>query len=627
MFHGIAPAADERGSAPRATEVARTPEPQGRDVVGVAALPPLGKARDGAASGAQYRVPLTDDEWHAALAALTVVPDAPTLGDAPPEPVVFAQRDASGVACVPRFYGLAAYGSAAACGLREGLPLATGCHFTGRLVERTKQPAVVDAIGQCWRSSDPRLHGVRVVLPCGFGKTVVAIAAVAAHGRRACVVVPNGILADQWCERFATFLPQAHVRALRGSPASCKDACWFAPGRAAADVAAALGLRERTVKFSAADVARGRKVTLRCVELLEATSLSPASAAVERTGERAFTLSQRGDSPCAVEVRVRERIKPACAELRDVPGGCAVRLAKARSGAQLAAALGEVVPSVLATGAVPAEWATSCDVVVTTVQTLAMAPPHESALAGFGVLVADEVHSMCARVFSTALQRVPARRVLALSATPERRDGMHVALPWLCGVEVARLHRTWERVDVELCEYGDGARRERRMRCGQLNLAQMITDLASDARRTERIARRTAALAEQGREVLVLSERVEHLGALRDAIAALTRRPCGVLCGATSQSDRDAAARRPILLATYPMCRQGFDKARLDTLVMATPVTSIEQCAGRILRAHPDKATPLIVDVVDPFSIFMGEKGKRVRQYGAWKYTVRASVL
>jgi superfamily II DNA or RNA helicase len=50
------------------------------------------------------------------------------------------------------------------------------------------------------------------------------------------------------------------------------------------------------------------------------------------------------------------------------------------------------------------------------------------------------------------------------------------------------------------------------------------------------------------------------------------------------------------------MCKEGFDVATLNTLVMATPRPDIDQIVGRILRT--EKATrkidPLIIDVVDP---------------------------
>jgi len=56
------------------------------------------------------------------------------------------------------------------------------------------------------------------------------------------------------------------------------------------------------------------------------------------------------------------------------------------------------------------------------------------------------------------------------------------------------------------------------------------------------------------------------------------------------------------LIATYAMCKEGFDVPTLNTLLMATPRPDIDQIVGRILRVEKSARTvhPLILDVVDP---------------------------
>jgi len=46
-----------------------------------------------------------------------------------------------------------------------------------------------------------------------------------------------------------------------------------------------------------------------------------------------------------------------------------------------------------------------------------------------------------------------------------------------------------------------------------------------------------------------------------------------------------------------------------------------------LLRAHPDKQTPLIIDVVDPYSLFFGESRKRERWYAEMQYVVTTEEL
>ena len=54
-------------------------------------------------------------------------------------------------------------------------------------------------------------HGAVLCLPCGFGKTVVALAIAAVLGRKVFVLVHTQFLQQQWVERIKTFIPRASV--------------------------------------------------------------------------------------------------------------------------------------------------------------------------------------------------------------------------------------------------------------------------------------------------------------------------------------------------------------------------------------------------------------------------------
>jgi superfamily II DNA or RNA helicase len=55
-----------------------------------------------------------------------------------------------------------------------------------------------------------------LVLPCGFGKTFIALHVIVSLGRKAIVVVHKEFLVQQWLDRIAAFLPQARVGILQG---------------------------------------------------------------------------------------------------------------------------------------------------------------------------------------------------------------------------------------------------------------------------------------------------------------------------------------------------------------------------------------------------------------------------
>lgn len=580
-------------------------------------------------------LPDADLEYH--TRALTIHPVQSSValeGDTAPPPVELLgleRETADGTVCtVPRFYALAECpDSWNDVRLQQGDPLHGDVQFRGTLSDRTAQKRVHRLIVDAWSSGNPREHGVLAVLPCGFGKTVLALACVAARGHCALIVVPNSILVNQWRERAATFLPRATIAELRGGVWNSADRVWFLANQTRDDVESQLCVRDRTVEYSAT-----RAVRVRCKALLDVRLASPCPAGVtlEWDGSStAFTL--RGPPDQSVRVALRERIAQPYAEVQEVCDGVALLFRKdTRARAWPAALRDAAVPGMLFPQSLrdklspwPCVDGAYPDIVVTTAQTLSMHTPPPVATEACGVLVADEVHSFCARVFSTALSAVPCARILALSATPERPDNLHVALPMLVGREVARVERSWQHVAVRRVTYRDGEQSEIKLPNGRLMLAQMLSRLAQDDQRTDAIAQVVSTLVnEEGRHVLLLTERVDHVAALAGAIesrAALAT-PCGQMHGGTSATDRAAAATRQVIVATYPLCRQGFDVPRLDTLVMATPVTAVEQAIGRVLRVHPDKPDPLVVDVVDPFSIFAGEARKRGRFYDDNGYEV-----
>ena len=116
-----------------------------------------------------------------------------------------------------------------------------------------------------------------------------------------------------------------------------------------------------------------------------------------------------------------------------------------------------------------------------------------------------------------------------------------------------------------------------------------------DLARAEAMAAEITRVFEQGRKVLVLTERAEHLGAIHPAVAGRVPPPF-VLHGRMSRKQRAAliaeldalAPQAPlILLAIGKLVGEGFDHPALDTLVLAMPVSwkgTLQQYAGRLHR-------------------------------------------
>jgi len=158
--------------------------------------------------------------------------------------------------------------------------------------------------------------------------------------------------------------------------------------------------------------------------------------------------------------------------------------------------------------------------------------------------------------------------------------------------------------------------------------------LVNDLQRTEAIWHEIAVTFGQGRKVLVLTERTEHLDAI---LAGLTGKVPSVfvLHGRMSKKQRAAVIKEldalppdspRILLATGKLVGAGFDHPPLDTLVLAMPVSwkgMLQQYAGRLHREHATKTDVRIVDFVDsghPALLRMWDK--RQRGYRAMGYRI-----
>ena len=250
----------------------------------------------------------------------------------------------------------------------------------------------------------------------------------------------------------------------------------------------------------------------------------------------------------------------------------------------------------------------------------------------YGQIVVDECHHVGAASFDAILKRTKAKFVLGLTATPIRRDGQQPIIFMQCGpIRHTAARPVGAPHDLEVVPRSRFARIDLAATAG---IQDVFRHLANDLARTQAIAAEAATAFEQGRKVLVLTERTEHLEAIHQALIAQSPAPF-VLHGRMSKKQRAALITEietlppeapRILLATGKLVGEGFDHPPLDTLVLAMPVSwkgTLQQYAGRLHREHASKADVRIIDFVDtghPALLRMWEK--RQRGYRAMGYQV-----
>jgi superfamily II DNA or RNA helicase len=276
------------------------------------------------------------------------------------------------------------------------------------------------------------------------------------------------------------------------------------------------------------------------------------------------------------------------------------------------------------------------DVVIAMLQTLSMKEIPLASFKPLGLVIVDECHHIASEVFVQALPKVTSRYMLGLSATPSRTDGLMFVAHWFLGPLLYNSD-TGDQEDKTICtevyEYKNDDPKFNEIiynHAGVMFTTLMINKLTECEDRTRWLAGiiDDVLVEEPHRQLLVLTDRVQHTKDLLAALSARLKDKACILSQSLAAPKRaEYCQTKTILIATYAMCKEGFDVPTLNTLLMATPRPDIDQVVGRILRVEKSarKTHPLILDIVDPQ--FRRQFQERNALYKKRHYTVTKMVL
>ncbi|MDD2107179.1 TOTE conflict system archaeo-eukaryotic primase domain-containing protein [Pseudomonas asiatica] len=226
----------------------------------------------------------------------------------------------------------------------------------------------------------------------------------------------------------------------------------------------------------------------------------------------------------------------------------------------------------------------------------------------YGQVIVDECHHLSAVSFEALLRSAPARYVLGLTATPIRRDGQQPIIFMQCG-PIRHTAARPESAPHDLSVIP-------RMLSGPIPLPDgagiqdVFKTLADDTGRTALIVSDVRSAYDQGRKVLVLTQRTEHVDVLEHALVGHVenlytlhgRMPKKQRLARLSELESLPEDAPRVLLATGKLIGEGFDHPALDTLVLAMPISwrgILQQYTGRLHRAHTAKTDVQVIDFVD----------------------------
>lgn len=208
-----------------------------------------------------------------------------------------------------------------------------------------------------------------------------------------------------------------------------------------------------------------------------------------------------------------------------------------------------------------------------------------------GMLIVDEAHVACASEMSRALLYFNPRIAVALTATPQREDGMDKALELYFGeykttriIRIAQDPFTVYRLPTGIKPAFT------RNAFGKKDWNSVITSLIENETRNKLIIDLIKKFSTF--TILVLTKRKTHCDILAKELKKLGITNT-VMTGTAKKYDKTAR----VLLSTYSKLGVGFDDGRLNMLIVACSVKQVEQYAGRLRDSAGKKR--VVIDLVD----------------------------
>jgi superfamily II DNA or RNA helicase len=274
------------------------------------------------------------------------------------------------------------------------------------------------------------------------------------------------------------------------------------------------------------------------------------------------------------------------------------------------------------------------DIIVCMLQSISLKEYPQETFTKIGFIIVDECHHIASEAFSKSLPKLTSKYMLGLSATPERKDKLMYVINWFLGPLLYK-SSTEDKIDSDVkVEYFEYEPENPEFNSiiynsnGVMFTSLMINKVVEYEPRNIFIKNILEDLFLENRTMLVLTDRVEHTEKLFQLLSPNIQENTGILHSKLKQDQREILMKtKKILIATYSMCKEGFDVERLNTLIMATSRPDVDQIVGRILRIEKSKRRihPLIIDIVDP--AFRNQFQKRLSLYKSRNYKIEKTMF
>lgn len=229
----------------------------------------------------------------------------------------------------------------------------------------------------------------------------------------------------------------------------------------------------------------------------------------------------------------------------------------------------------------------------------------------YGMVIVDECHHAPAVNFERVLREVNAHYVYGLTATPIRKDGHQPIIFMQCGEirhtadsKSQQAQQSFQRLLIPRFTS------HRNLIADEGNYAQVIDELIGNEPRNKLIIDDVASNLAEGRTPIILTARTAHVDLLVEECRKICSNVIRLVGNDSAKAKREVMEQLSLVPADEPLVvvatgkyvGEGFDFPRLDTLMLALPVSwkgLIAQYTGRLHRNYPGKTETRIYDYID----------------------------
>ncbi len=218
----------------------------------------------------------------------------------------------------------------------------------------------------------------------------------------------------------------------------------------------------------------------------------------------------------------------------------------------------------------------------------------------YSFVIVDECHHVPAVTFEKILKSFYGKYILGLSATPNRKDGMHPLIFQQIGaiayeVKKEKLIKQNNNLKLVLTDFTSNVD----------NFADLISELVNDKYRNQIILDQIKMYPK--RKILLLTDRIEHIVNLEHLLDVEQLDYISIHGSQKKNIQKEnmkAVETASLVLATTSYFGEGIDFPHLDTIILATPISyygRLVQYLGRIGRGGTDS---LAIDILDDKNAF-----------------------